>query len=443
MLVVSDTTDRVNWGARGASLALRDLLGEACGELTALPTRYVDESPRALNTFLPKAVAAPLIRRRGHNRLCSLYSAIERSLGMLPDYVDRDPEKTADNILRFRDEEGVRPVFRAVADADVVVVDGDGDLIFKADPGRINYFNLGIVELARSLGKPVHWVNSIFADCPRTGRNAEFFEAAVATLAGCSTVALRDPHSVRLAESDAPRLDVEFVPDSQFHWLDELENAESNLPDDGDFLIPFGREHPSLFGSLRFDEPYVCLAGGSRVRWERERAVESYSGLVDGLREQDVRVYLTPTCSGDEFMFDVAEETGAPIIPPEVPLKMGGAVLAGAEVFVTGRYHPGILAALSGTPCVFLEADSHKTLSLQELLDYEDPRVFSAWPSGEEVADICRRVERYRSADRVGDRIREAAERRCAQCRRLPEVLGGARDAAASRRDPTPAEATR
>lgn len=404
-------------------MALRELLHTEFEDLAALPAEHVDERPRPINTFLPKGVAAPLIRRRGYNSLCAVYSKFERSLGMLPDYVQDDPEKTAHNMLRYRHEEGVRPIFRAVESAEAIVVDGNGDLVFKQEPGRINYFNLGVVELAASLGKPVHFVNSIFADPPRTGRNDEFFDSVVETLRKCSMITLRDPYSVRLANSAAPQLDVEYIPDSQFHWLDALQNAASNLPRNGDYLIPYGREATARFGTLRFDEPYVCVAGGSRVRWDTERAVRSYSALVKRIEETNARVYLTPACSGDEFMYAVADETGVPIIPAEIPIKMGAAVLAGADAFVTGRYHPGILASLSGTPCVFLKADSHKTRSLQELLEYEEPRLFSAWPTGEEIENICALVDRYRKSDAMADAILDAARRRCSECRKLPHLL--------------------
>jgi polysaccharide pyruvyl transferase WcaK-like protein len=415
-LLVSDMTSRVNWGARGASLALQEMLEGICGTLRTLPGTYADEGQVLIDPVLPEPVAKPLLYRRGQNPLFDFYFRLEEMMGMSFDYVEPSPGESAKNIVEHREKDGIAPIYQAVDDADEVVVDGDGDLIFREHPGRIVRFNLSMIELARRLDTPVHYVNSIFSDCPATGRNESLFERAVAALRKCDTVSLRDPASVRLAETEAPDLDVAYAPDSLFHWYERSQDAPKNLPASGDYAVPYPRERPSRFGSIRFDEPYLCVSGGSRAAWNPEEAVAPYSRLVRELKHLDLSVYLTPGGSGDRFLYDVAEATDTPILPAETPIRMAGAILSEAQAFVTGRYHPAIFASLGGTPCVFLGADSHKTRSLQDILGYEETRLFSAVPSAEEAKDIVELIRRYLREGRplradIQSASRTAAER--------------------------------
>jgi hypothetical protein len=402
-------------------------------DVHVLPDSTAEGKLEPINTFFPESIVVPVSVRRDEHLLCDAFYRFERMMGMRLDYIEEDPKKSARNIINNNNKGEISDVYDAVSVSDVVVIDGDGDLIFRDEPGRINHFNLSVIELADALGKEVHYVNSIFSDPPSGERNEEFFDRAVDTLSKCSTVALRDPFSVRLAEADAPELEAEYVPDSLFHWYEDLRDAADNLPDNGDYVIPYTRERSSLFDEIRFDEPYICIAGGSRAanvargfraEWSKEKAVAGYTDLVERVKDLGPSVYLTPTCSGDEFMYDVSREADVPIIPAEVPIKMGGAILSRAEVFITGRYHPSILASLGGTPCVFLGADSHKTRSIQDVLRYETKTQFSALPDEQEVEEICDLAERYLSrGDSLRSDIRTTAKECAESARRVVDLI--------------------
>jgi len=415
----------VNWG-RGANIALRQLLQMCSDDVRALQDKYAHNQRVPINTVIPQTISVPLINRRNRNRLFAAYYRFERFMGMKLDYIETDPVTSAKNIIRHREKDGIRRVYEAIEGTDIVVIDVDGDLIFRANPSRVIYFHLAVAELAHSLGKEVHWVNSIFSDCPATGRNSEFFDHAIATLTKCSTVALRDPASIELASSAAPRLQAEYVPDSLFHWYDAIQEAAENLPGNGDHIIPFTREEPSYYGRIRFDEPYICIAGGSRAAWDQQAAIESYTELVEQVKELGAHVYLTPTSLGDQFMYDVSSQTNVPIIPAEVPIMMAGAILSEAKVLVTGRYHPAIFASLRGTPCVFLGADSHKTRSLQDVLKYEDKTHFPALPEKRDVDVICQLARQY--MEREGELrtdIRATAQECAVASRRVIDLVNG------------------
>ena len=85
---------------------------------------------------------------------------------------------------------------------------------------------------------------------------------------------------------------------------------------------------------------------------------------------------------------DVAKKTSTPIITVDTPILTAGKILANATVYITGRYHPSILASLGGTPCVFMGSNSHKNYSLQETLGYENPHEYNAIPDDNEIKKI-------------------------------------------------------
>jgi polysaccharide pyruvyl transferase WcaK-like protein len=425
VLIVSNTTGYINWGGRAASLALQQWLARRFENIHTLPGVYA-RTPVLIDTILPASLASPLLARRDRNVFLKTYCRLEKALGMKMDYIELDPEKSAHNILKNKDKEIIHSLYTAVSEADVVVVDGNGDLIFRNPPGRIPLFNLAVIELASRLGKEVHYANSIFADCPISGRNERFHQHALSTLSKCSAITLRDPASIRLVQASAPELKVHLVPDSLFLWYDGLQDAGENVPKNGDYVIPFPQENLAHYGRMRFDRPFICLSGSSHAAFFPVKAVEAYSRLAIAIRDKfEMSVYLAPTCQGDHFMYEVAARVSMPILPPEIPIMMAAGIVSRAQVYITGRYHPAIMASLGGTPCVFLGADSHKTASLQELLEYDDVRVFSSLPTQEECNQICDlAAEQLNRGAELRSRIRRAAHDRAREAKKLGDLIG-------------------
>lgn len=425
MLLAWDTTDRPNWGARGAHLATRALLAET-NDVECLAGKY-QTRVHAVGFTLPDSIAKPLWGRRGR-WFTDAYVQLEYQLGARPDFVDARPEVSLHNILSNLDDDYIRELHDAVRRHDTIVVDGDGDLIFKEEPRRTLLADLAVIELANHFDKDVYYVNSIFSDCPITGRNEPLADRCLETLKKCDAVTFRDPTSLSLANEMDKDLDADWIPDSMFYLYDDLADPCPQLPERGDFILPYSHEPAVNRGELDFTTPYICVTGGSRAAFTPEEAFDGYCGLIEQLRRLDYPVYLVPTCGGDQFLHDVAQETQTPIIPAEVPILMGGAILANARLFVTGRYHPSIMAAAGGTPCVFLGADSHKTSSLQRLLGYDEPRTFSAIPGPGEWEDI---LAHGRALMNQGQSLRnhiQQAARGCAEeATRLVSLVNGAK----------------
>src|SRR5262249_24623977 len=113
------------------------------------------------------------------------------------DFIDADPSVSIDNLVAHK---GRNPELARIHDqasrADLIVIDGDGDIIFSSPPRRSALFFLAMIALGIRLCKPVFLVNSMISDCPTTGRNLKTMKAYSRYLAKCKAVMLRDPESL-------------------------------------------------------------------------------------------------------------------------------------------------------------------------------------------------------------------------------------------------------
>lgn len=88
----------------------------------------------------------------------------------------------------------------------------------------------------------------------------------------------------------------------------------------------------------------------------------------------------------------VADAKGAPFVPADVSLAVASKLLAHSYGFVSGRYHPSILASNLGVPTAYMVSNSHKTRSLQRLLGESNPREYGFYER-ESLATLVKEVE--------------------------------------------------
>ena len=91
-------------------------------------------------------------------------------------------------------------------------------------------------------------------------------------------------------------------------------------------------------------------------------------------------------------------------MPATIPLASGLMVLGDARGYVSGRYHPSVLASLVGIPLVLMASNSHKTESLQRVLGIAEPQVF---PFLTQTPDIEPMLSALRDAVHTDDTARE------------------------------------
>ena len=423
---VGDNQAGANWG-RGASLALLRLLssrfeisGRVAGDFFVLDQAPVGYVGGALPAACDPLARWVLVHRYRH-RVVSWGARLLQLLGAR-DFVSEDPVRSVDRLVANRSRHpALARIYQQARDADLMVIDGDGDIIFSTPPRRETLFLLAAMELGLRLGKPVFLVNSMISDCPLSGRNAQTLATTARLLARCAAVALRDPESLAYVQTEMPGVNCRCIPDSLFSWSPLL--ADALPPGNGDFLLPYP-EQDGLWGTLDFSRPYLCVGGGALAASQPEKSVPAYVRLVETLRGLGCPVYLTENDTPDAFLRQVAAATGAGLVPAHTSILMAGAVLAHARLFVSGRYHPSILAALGGTPCIFLGSHAHKMRSLARLLDYPDAGEFHATPDPAGVAAIAARARDYlEQGDALRARIRAVAKRRCDEAAGLPAYI--------------------
>jgi polysaccharide pyruvyl transferase WcaK-like protein len=427
VFLVGDNRCNVNWG-RGASIALSQLLsdsfeisGRVSGRSFVLETTdagYVGTlmSPRYYRFF-------QYLQLRRQRWPFSWYIILEELFGA-HDFICEDPAVSIDSLLVHKHRHpALARIYDQAAEADLLVVDGDGDIIFSTPPRRTTLFILAMIELGIRLKKPVFLMNSMISDCPLTGRNHTTLAAARRLFAQCTAVTLRDPESFEYVQKEMPKSDCSFIPDSLFAWFSLYTNSTSYPPLNGDFLLPYP-EKSEYWGKLDFSQPYVCIGGGALAASQPERSVRCYSQLVDEIRKLGFRVYLTENDSPDSFLQQVAKEKDVGIVPANAPILLCGAVLAHARLFISGRYHPSIFASLGGTPCIFLGSHAHKMGSISRVLEYDNHVEFNAFPDESEIVEIVSTARRYLDqGETLRSRIRQVAKRRCDEVVRLPDFL--------------------
>lgn len=430
VLFVSDNRDNPNWGSRSTSMALLELL-ESGG---LKPNATVMDSDVRLTT--PVARLAPLdaaLARRPFTRLARAALArgdrtrkiLDGYLGVTDDVSD-DPITSVNRWLEAPREPFVRWP-ELIRNADAVIINGEGSMIFTPHPRREQRFHLALMQLALTQGVPYLYVNALASDPPLEPRNEKMYQESVRLLRSASLVTARDPESQRYFTAMAPDVPATYVPDAVFTWYSRLNHQHlKDLLAAPEYLKPF-HPRPDLLGEWRFDTPYLCVGGSSEAAKDPARALKSYGALARKMKDTGLPVYMTASCSGDAFLEEIARELELPLIPAVTNVWVASAILANAAAVITGRYHPTILAGLGGAPCILLGADSHKTTSVQTMLGYPEIHTFPMFPDTESIAAIARQVAHVLEERAAWSRqIRSTAEERAGEAAGLAALLGQA-----------------
>ena len=266
VLYVGDHRDSMNWGGRGQSIALHQLLKNRytlSGVVQGVFVLSVEADEGWMRTLAPRRIFQFLERMRGKSAFIDRYVKLEEVFGA-KDFVTDDPEMSLKNYLRLmRKSRPLAWIYELAKNADIIVINGEGSGIFTTPFRRDFFFYLCMAELGYYLKKKVFYVNGIIADCPYTGRNDKSFSGARKTLVKCAAISVRDPESLEYLQRHMPEVNSNYIPDALFTWFSVYEQNGWNLPANGDFIIPPPEEDEYL-GRLDFSVPYIF--GNSVIR---------------------------------------------------------------------------------------------------------------------------------------------------------------------------------
>jgi hypothetical protein len=390
LLFVADNSTEQNWGCRATSFALRRMVASR-HEITGTITRALLKSPLTVPRAGATRAHAELVRRLRRPRVGRtpvlgglVFGAID-TLGVIHPPT-HDSEADAALLWDLRDRSPkARAIVERIEACDGIVVNGEGEMIFSSPARPTLLQTLAICALAKQRGKPVFYLNGMISRAPDGTALSETVASAARVLDG-AVVSVRDARSQATAVDLLPALKPAFHADALFTWYRQFAHAADDRYDPSALIAAFDRT-----GTPRprpTDQPYLAISGSSLAARNQRAAADAYTLLAERLKTVGLPVLLVATCGGDDFLGVVARRTGLPFLPAATPILAGAAVMANARLLVSGRWHPSIMAALGGTPSVFLGSNSHKTFSLQELLDYPAPREFAAIPAAPDVETI-------------------------------------------------------
>lgn len=400
ILYLADNRVRGNFGCRATSTALSMLVGEdheIVGRITGRHTNY-DTGNLFFCKYFPKWVYRWVSKRKWWKQIKpSIYLVLRKlSRGNYYfgsfDFISLDMEKSISNYKKCHiANPEIEEYNLENYDFDALVVNGEGSFIFSTPAWRESLIMSMIMYWALKKGKKVYFMNAMFSDLPNSPRNYKTLSVVEKILSKCEIVVARESTSYAYVNKYMPKVKALLIPDALFTWYN-LINDEHKVCN-GKYYLAHAAECDESYYNQDFTSKYILIAGSSAGfnNENYQKGIDAYSYLVQQLQKvYSGNVYLIQVCEGDEFLKKVSLVTNVPLISMETPIVAAAKILANAEVFISGRYHPAIMASQGGTPCVFMDSNSHKTRSLQDLLGYDMIKEFNYIPSSEESLQMIK-----------------------------------------------------
>jgi exopolysaccharide biosynthesis predicted pyruvyltransferase EpsI len=119
-----------------------------------------------------------------------------------------------------------------------------------------------------------------------------------------------------------------------------------------------------LFGSIDFGKPYVLISDSSAYKNNDEylQVGKQFARLVGKLIKEGLNIFFINTGTKTILKY-AANITRTQIIPCDINILQATAILGSAQVLISGRFHPSIMASLGGTPCIMMTSNSHKSMA--------------------------------------------------------------------------------
>jgi len=277
-------------------------------------------------------------------------------------------------------DEKLSKLLRQLQNADMLIINGEGSYIFSANFGAIIRGFAVLMKIAKEAGVRTYLLNTEAAPASDGTYDVRLVEDFKRTMKYVDLFTVRSKRSLEFAQRYLSTKAI-YVPDALFSWIKYFEQGLEK-PLIGDSIIPFPDSNFS-FGTFDFSKPYICISDSSALdttSWVQ--FVPSYVELINRLKESkpEYRIYLVETgAPGKPFLDEISKQTNTTVIPVTINLLTMQAILGNAELFISGRWHPSIMAVLNGTPCILTDANCHKMDAFEEMMELSlQARTYSA-----------------------------------------------------------------
>ena len=421
----NDLRDLPNFGCRSTGAALEEIL--ANNAITVDRVDGIDSvnnsgwdgySNRAIGigglSITRRAYKKAWYSRRARPHLYNLVSKLDALTGGIHDYIRETPTASIDLFLRLaRQDSYFEALLKRFEDADIVVINGEGTLIFSNNTKRDALYLLFVIELAQRLGKPVYLLNAMVTSCPYEPPTDSQLAQYAKTLNKCRHIAVREEQSLVYVKSIVTRAQVTLVPDALFTWHSRYRWYKENAKEWGESSFFYCSED-HIRRAIK--APYVTLSASSSAWRYGVSGLNAYRSLVSAILGNGINLVLVESCAGDGLLRTISEELRIPLLTIDAPLDRFAGILSGSSLYISGRYHPAIASYCADVPCIFMGSNSHKTLSVQGVVGISKPHEYSAAPNSEEIEAIVRKAsailsngennaDKYRPAPRAIERI--------------------------------------
>jgi polysaccharide pyruvyl transferase WcaK-like protein len=346
VFLVNDTSDQSNWGCKATSQALSALIAHAGGEIAGRVY---------LGRLFGRTVFGRPIMPGASFARSALWAVVRR---VLPDQAPRNAAEL--NRIVERALAGSGPLAQDVSTlrgCDVMLINGEGSIYGRQ---RMGLMLFAYIRLAKTLGVKVALVN----------HTASFSDGAMLALArevihDLDDLVAREPATAQEWSAKIPGSHADVAADAAF----------TTVPMDRAQLAQYctgaaGMVSPGGAGPFDPDKPYVCVGGSSFFRrpdFGNVDPLRGYLALCDELRAPAGQVLLVIADGQDRrFLLPVAKALDLPVAQIGVPTAAAAGLLAHADLLVSGRWHPSILATIGGTPCIMIEGNTHKCRAMAE-----------------------------------------------------------------------------
>ena len=409
VLFISDARVTKNWGCRGTSASIVRLLDGVASEIESIPNLDKFYNPIRLS-FLgwwPKSIP--------DRRLTAIIVRILKRLNLHDAFIQKlslnqlSVSQIVERMYQCRaSDKKVDSIFNKITACDVVIVNGEGDFIF--DPNRSTRFMLAaFIKIAQESRKKVYLINAMFSKAPGQEIDKAGEVDTIEVLQSCDKILVRDRDSLSVLRFLRVDAGAEFCPDALFEIGPRVDLASSCCRQVPELLVPCHAEE--RFTPIDLSSPYIALGGSSAIsKSDPSIAKSMYRKLLIRMRGEQLNVVLFQSCTGDQWLVELAEELSIPCVLVEAPLAAYSGFLGGAEVILSGRYHPSVIASSVGVPIVPLASNSHKMRALQKDMGYGDGTEFSFPPAEDEINKIVETLLAYKSNSKLKSQIMTRSE---------------------------------
>ena len=361
--LLNDTSDSVNWGCQATSYGIKDII----------KSHFQDAQFNTVtNPKLPVRLLKPY------------RTYLNRTLLKLLSKNNANKQKLHRQLRGLKFPEIPMPL------PDRIYLNGEGMLHAKSG------------HLPRLLGTLMHyknygvWVGAINQTIDLPGDSLEL-EVLVQVFNLIDHVTVRDPYSYQLLR-DAGVKNCQLVPDAAFYCA-----------------IPESEEVETVRRQFDLPKEYIALTGSSVLSG---KSFEEFYGIYKTVKKKtNMPIVLLGNTKTD---FQLSEKVrrldpSSVLISNRATFRQAMAVIAGAEFFVSGRFHPIIFAARAGTAIIPLTANTHKNQGLLKLLEY--PIRAIDWRAPTDIEKGFEALAERKTTDMLA--VQKAAQKLCLETIRI------------------------